>query len=102
MDHFAFAAFIVWMFILIALSFGTDHLLARVFSSGAHRYFVGIGVIVHEMSHYIACKLTLTRVEEVVFFEESGGHVTHEKRNFLVTVFISMAPLVSGKGTPDV
>jgi len=94
MEMFGFIAFIVWMVVLIVLSFATDHLLARIFSAGAHRYFVGLGVIVHELSHYIACKLTLTKVTEVVFFEESGGHVTHEKRNPVITLFISMAPLV--------
>jgi len=93
MDTWSFVAFFVWMVILIVFSFMVDYLLARVFSQGAHRYFVGVGVIVHEMSHYIVAKLTLTTVTEVKFFEESGGHVTHEKRGPFVTSAISMAPL---------
>lgn len=93
MDIWTFVAFFIWMLILICFSFIVDHLLARVMSQGAHRYFVGIGVIVHELSHYVACLLTRTQVTEVKFFEASGGHVTHEKRGPLTTVIISMAPL---------
>jgi hypothetical protein len=92
-DLWGFVAFFVWMVLLILLSFLTDHLLARVFSQGAHRAFVGVGVVVHELSHWTVCKLTWTTVTEVSFFEESGGHVTHEKRGPLVTSLISMAPL---------
>ena len=88
-----FLSFFVWMLILIVLSFLSDYLLARIFTQGKHRYFVGLGVIVHELSHYIACKLTGTRVHEVVFFEKTGGHVTHDKRNPLITTVIAMAPL---------
>jgi len=91
-----FAAFIIWMAVLIALGFANDHLLARIMRDRTHRIFVGIGVIVHETSHWLACKLTGTEVFEVSLFEASGGHVKHEQRGPVVTAFIGLAPVFGG------
>jgi len=91
-----YAAFIIWMVVLIILGFATDYLLARIFGDRTHRIFVGIGVIVHESSHWLACKLTGTHVMEVSFFEATGGHVTHEKRGPVVMAVIGMAPMIGG------
>jgi hypothetical protein len=81
------------MIIIIALSFFVDYLLARIFSRGAHRFFVFLGVIVHEYSHAFGCVITRTRIKEIKLFEETGGHVTHEKRNPFITAIIGMMPL---------
>ncbi len=55
------------------------------------------GVVVHELSHLIACLLTLTRVQRVSFFSPHGdtlGYVEHEATaNPFKKVFISIAPL---------
>ena len=91
-----YAAFIIWMVVLIVLGFATDYLLARIFGDRPHRVFVGIGVIVHESSHWLACKLTGTQVFEVSFFEATGGHVKHEKRGPVVMAVIGMAPIIGG------
>lgn len=91
-----FAAFIIWMAVLIALGFANDYLLARIFGDRTHRIFVGIGVIVHEGSHWLACKLTGTQVFEVKLFEPTGGHVTHEKRNPVIMAVIGLAPIIGG------
>jgi hypothetical protein len=96
MDNTAFIPFIsffIWMIILIILSFFVDYLLARIFSKGAHRFFVFLGVIVHEYSHAFGCLITRTKIKEIKLFEETGGHVTHEKRNPLITAIIGMMPL---------
>ncbi len=96
MDNTAFIPFIsffIWMIILIILSFFVDYLLARIFSKGAHRFFVFLGVIVHEYSHAFACLITRTKIAEIKLFEESGGHVTHEKRNPFINAIIGMMPL---------
>jgi hypothetical protein len=91
-----YAALIIWMVVLIALGFATDYLLARIFGNRTHRVFVAIGVIVHESSHWLACKLTGTQVFEVSMFEATGGHVTHEKRGPVVMAVIGMAPIIGG------
>lgn len=96
MEHQVFIPFItffIWMIILILLSFFIDYLLARIFSKGAHRFFVFLGVIVHEYSHAFGCLITRTKIKEIKLFEESGGHVTHEKRNPFITAIIGMMPL---------
>lgn len=84
------------MFILIGLSFLTDHILARLASNRAHRWFVGIGIIVHEYSHAIACWLTGTKVYEIKLFEKTGGEVRHQKRNYFIMSIIAIAPLFGG------
>jgi hypothetical protein len=81
------------MIILILLSFLVDYILARIFSRGAHRFFVFLGVIIHEYSHAFGCVITGTKIKEIKLFEESGGHVTHQKRNPFITAIIAMMPL---------
>ncbi len=93
MSFEAFISFFIWMIILISFSFLVDHLLARVFSKGGHRFFVFLGVIVHEYSHAFGCLITGTKIKEIKLFEASGGHVTHEKRNAFITAIIAMMPL---------
>jgi len=89
-----FAFFLLWMVVLIAISFFTDWLLARIFPNRSHRIFVGLGVIIHELSHWFACVITRTHVFEVSFFDETGGHVKHEVRGPVLMSFIAMAPLI--------
>ena len=93
MDYTVLISFFIWMIILILFSFFVDYLLARIFSKGAHRFFVFLGVIVHEYSHAFGCLITGTKIKEIKLFEESGGHVTHEKRNPFITAIIAMMPL---------
>jgi len=93
MEYVVFITFFIWMIILIIFSFFVDYLLARVFSKGAHRFFVFLGVIVHEYSHAFGCLITRTKITEIKLFEESGGHVTHQKRNPFITAIIGMMPL---------
>jgi hypothetical protein len=93
MGIIGFTAFFIWMIILILLSFLVDYLLASIFRHGGHKFFVRLGVIVHELSHATACLLTFTKIKEIKLFEDTGGHVTHEKRNSLIMSIIGMAPL---------
>jgi hypothetical protein len=90
-----FAALLFWMALLVVMGYLNDWALARIFQSNrAHRLFVGVGVIVHEASHWAACVLTRTEVFEVEMFEESGGHVKHERRGPVVMAFIGLAPIL--------
>jgi hypothetical protein len=93
MNNIVFLTFFIWMIILILLSFLVDYILARIFSRGAHRFFVFLGVIIHEYSHAFGCVITGTKIKEIKLFEESGGHVTHQKRNPFITAIIAMMPL---------
>ncbi len=42
-------------------------------------YFALPGVVIHELGHYLLCRLVGARVQEVVFFEPAGpsGYVVH-------------------------
>jgi len=92
MEYVAFIAFLIWMFILIILSFLCNHLLERFATGTGYRYFIWLGVIVHEYSHAFACLITNTKITEIKI-DRMGGHVTHQKGNPLATAIISMAPL---------
>ena len=95
MTFSGFGALLFWMALLVMMGYLNDWLLARIFSSNrAHRIFVGVGVIVHEASHWAACILTRTEVFEVSLFEETGGHVKHERRGPVVMAFIGLAPII--------
>lgn len=96
MEILQLVIFVIWMFILIALSFLTDYTLARLASPGAHSFTVRFGVIIHELSHAAACVFTGTKIHEIKLFESTGGHVTHDKRNIFISSIISMAPLFGG------
>jgi hypothetical protein len=90
-----FAALLFWMALLVAMGYLNDWALSRIFRRHrAHRIFVGVGVMVHEASHWAACVLTRTKVFEVAMFEESGGHVKHERRGPVVMAFIGLAPVL--------
>lgn len=55
------------------------------------------GVVVHELAHYLACRLVGVAVYEVCYFRfgSPGGYVTHEPTSkWLHTVVVSTAPLV--------
>ena len=55
------------------------------------------GIIFHELSHTIACLITLTRIKSLKLFSKTGGFVIHDKPRFLaISFFISAAPIISG------
>jgi len=55
------------------------------------------GVIVHELSHTLACFITFTPIKSLKLFSKSGGFVLHQKPRFLfVSFFISAAPVICG------
>ncbi len=81
---------------MITLSFLSNSLLRDIFRGKGYRYFLWLGVIVHEYSHALACVLTNTKIYEIKLFEPRGGHVTHQKRGPFITAIISIAPLFGG------
>ena len=92
MEYIAFITFLIWMVILILLSFLCNNLLERISTGRSYRYFIWLGVIVHEYSHALACVLTHTKITEIKF-DRGGGYVKHQRCNPLLNAIISMAPL---------
>lgn len=55
------------------------------------------GVIIHELSHVLACLITFTRIKTLKLFSKNGGFVIHNKPRFLAVSFIiSIAPFITG------
>jgi hypothetical protein len=82
---------------VIAISMALDVLWARVTPLRSLYYAMRApGVIVHECSHILGCVITGAKIQNVVFFSEEGGSVTHtpSKIPYIGNVVISTAPLV--------
>lgn len=90
--------FLIWILLIIILSFVLDLILRNIFRGYSYRIFLAPGVILHELAHAFACLLVLAKVKEISFFDKKGGFVKHEKSRFpfIGPVVISSAPLVIG------
>ncbi len=85
----------IWTLGLIFSSRAMDWLGGQTYGR-AYWFIVSPGVILHETSHWLACKITFTKVKEVKLMGREGGHVTHEKRNPIVNFIIGTAPFLGG------
>lgn len=84
------------------LSYQIMHTLARVHAQSyfLFRLILFPGVVIHELAHILACLLTGTAIHKVSFWDESGGHVIHEKPRWPIITqpIISFAPFPVGLG----
>jgi hypothetical protein len=81
---------------VLALSYLTDYFLVRSFLGYKYRFFVAPGIIIHELSHALACLICWAKIREISFFDQDGGYVKHEKSPIPIfgPILISTAPLV--------
>lgn len=85
--------------IIVWLSYQIMHLLAVLHTNRhlMYRIILFPGILIHELSHLLACWVTNTHVVELNFWSETGGHVIHHKpKNPLFQPFISFAPFAIG------
>lgn len=54
------------------------------------------GVIFHELSHFIACKVLGVKVRGVKLWGLNSAHVRHDVSHFTKNILIAMAPLILG------
>lgn len=87
-----------YCFIIIILAYLIDYFLARSIFKHGYRLFVAPGIIIHELSHALACKVTGAKIQKISFFDASGGSVIHAKPKIplLGQIIISLAPLIFG------
>jgi hypothetical protein len=85
-----------WFLSLIVLSFILTRLWMNSLSRWVYLAFAAPGIVVHEISHLIACWLTGARVTEVKLISKNGGSVTHgpPKGGIFGQAIVSMAPLL--------
>lgn len=81
---------------LIAISYLLDRMWMYSLGRIVYLIFAAPGIIVHESSHYLACKLTGARVTKVVLMSKEGGSVTHgkPKGGIFGQALVSMAPFI--------
>ncbi len=91
----SYIVFFIWFIFLLLLSFITERVWARIFPGMKYRFFIAPGVIVHELSHALACLLFLAPIYKVSFFSREGGFVQHGRSRFgfLGNTLIAMAPI---------
>jgi hypothetical protein len=97
MTETAFNVFL-WLIILFLVSFVLNNLWRKIFLGKKYRIFLAPGVIVHELSHAVACRLTGAKIKEINFFLWDGGYVKHNKSKIpiLGEFLISFAPILGG------
>ncbi|MEA3558685.1 MAG: M50 family metallopeptidase [Candidatus Thermoplasmatota archaeon] len=85
---------IFWFAGLIVLSYLLDRLWLHSLNRWVYIVFAAPGIIVHELSHYAACKLTGAQVSRVKLIGRDGGSVTHgpPRGGIFGQAFVSMAP----------
>lgn len=88
---------IFWFAALICFSYLLDRIWSLSLGRWVYLAFCAPGIIIHELSHYTACKITGAHVTRVKLIGKEGGSVTHgsPKRGGVVgQAFISMAPFI--------
>ncbi|MFZ6035895.1 MAG: hypothetical protein ACOYUK_02030 [Patescibacteria group bacterium] len=82
---------------LYGLSQAIDRLILRYLGRGWYLALTWPGVIIHELSHFVGCLITFTRVTRVQLFYPHGntlGMVEHvQTRHPVKNIIISIAPL---------
>jgi len=91
----SYFAFIVWFVLLVLFSFVLDCLWCRIFPRRGYRLFITLGIVIHELSHAIACVLMRARIFRIRFFAPEGGAVEHgpPKIPIIGKPIIGLAPL---------
>lgn len=92
-----FLPLFVQVLLLYFLSRLISQFALRTLGRRLYLWMMWPGVMVHELSHFIACLVTFTRVYRVRLFQPDGdtlGFVQHAKpRNPIKNIIIGMAPL---------
>ena len=68
---------ILWFSLLVFISYLLKRLWVNSLFRWGYLVFCAPGIIIHEMSHYTACKLTGAKVTDVKLLSRDGGAVTH-------------------------
>lgn len=89
-----------WLIILLGVSFILDNLWRRIFSEKKYRIFLTTGIIIHELSHALVCRIVGAKIEKINFFSWQGGYVKYHpsRLKILTETFIGFAPILGGIG----
>ncbi|MFA6391272.1 MAG: hypothetical protein WCW66_00780 [Patescibacteria group bacterium] len=86
----------MWFVMLIVFSFVLDYLWSRIFPKHGYRWFITLGIVIHELSHAVACVLVGAKIMKISFFAPSGGEVEHGPPRIPIIgkPIIGLAPLI--------
>jgi hypothetical protein len=96
--HAGLFTLLIFIAIILVLSFLINYLLSRSILGSKYRIFVAPGVILHEWSHAFFCLLTGAKIKKISLFDKDGGKVEHypSKIPVLGQILISFAPFAIG------
>lgn len=89
----------IWLFVIILTLGFFLNMFRRAITSNVLktilRVMCFIGIIIHELCHYVMCLLMGSVPSEIkVSYRNMNGHVIHKRGNFMQTFLISLAPLL--------
>lgn len=84
--------------LFIGISYSASYLWRKSLSTSLYYFLVFPGVVIHEISHIIACIFTGAKITKVKLFSKKGGYVKHKKPKIPLIGFpiISLFPLIGG------
>jgi len=90
----------LWLVVLLSLSFVLNNLWKKILSGKKYYVFLIPGIMIHELSHALACRLVGAKIDEINLFSQQGGHVKYRspKLPILGDMFIGFAPILGGIG----
>lgn len=85
---------------LLVLSFILNKILEKILTGKKYHYFLIPGIMVHELSHALACRLAGAKIREINFLSKNGGYVKYNspKIPILGELLINFAPILGGAG----
>jgi len=90
--------FLGWLTFVVLGGEALNWLLVRALPYKWYRWGLAPGIIVHELSHAVACFIVGARVEEMALLSPTGGHVKHTQPRvpYIGNAIVALAPIVGG------
>lgn len=88
------------LFVFVTTNILLTKFFYKLFYKKGYRLFIVPGIIIHEISHIIACLLTGAKIKKFSFFTKKGGYVQHQPSKIPIfgQFFISFTPVLGGIG----
>lgn len=95
---FQIILFIVLLALVVLGGEALNWLLVRGVPYRIYRWVLAPGIIVHELSHAVACFVVGAQVHELALLSPTGGHVQHTEPRvpYIGNALVALAPLVGG------
>ncbi len=92
------SVFFVWFFALIVISFFLGFLWSKIFPNKKYNIIIFPGVIIHELSHLLACLVVGAKIKGMGIFSSKGSYVAHTKPKIplIGNFLISFSPIAGG------